>query len=193
MKNLMFIAFLVPFWCFGQVEILSNTIDDFTKTQMISTKGWKKDVPVKSEFINSDKNSNVSFFITYNKKKEGNEVYYFKIYFMNNKFDFGCMSENSGKILFLFNDDTTIEGTNRADTNCKESIYNASFLLCPKDKLTGGLFYGIQEESIAKLSLVGVKKIRVTFSKGYIDYDIKEEKQFIFAQHLKAIKEELNK
>ena len=138
-------------------QIVENQIDKFTKNKVIqvnasSSKNWStSDAVTKGMF----KNVFVSF-------RKVNQTNYLQLGVSANGYIL-CFSEDKEAIL-LFSDDSTLKLKN-LDTNCDHNLVAGKFIL--------------SDENLELLKTKELQGIRIYFSEGYSDYEIRKNKKAV--------------
>lgn len=182
MKKILFL-FLFPFLGFSQT-IISNKVDEFTKTKFIETNIKKGKRVNESDNIIQDKGS-IYFQLIYSESKE-KSIYTFNTLLLL-KDELGCFVEGNSRLLFLLENDKTIECTQISTTDCK-SAQAVNFILTTD--LTN---FSEQDKNFEELCMNKIKKIRLYGNKHYQDYQIKEEAKEYIQNHFLLLKSEINK
>lgn len=170
-------------------SILSDKVDEFSKKRNIQTKPYEGKVWKKSDFIDHKNQVLVSMIFS-----TGDDVDLWIMSFsMLTTADFGCLSEYNGKVIFLFDNDSTMEAYQVSNTDCSNSDgYSASYAMVSREELkNGATLPTLLTENLEKLRRNAIKKIRVYGSKGYIDFTIKPEKRGVLTTHINLIKGKL--
>jgi len=171
------ILFLVSFICSAQC-VVTNETDEFTgihkiKVNCTKTKIWRDSDRINKEFLNA-----VFLTAQYFKHTDGTEEFFFTLNPQNLSIG-TCFIQNSSKVIWLFDDKSTLESTHYHDTTCDIN------------SLTG--YYKIIITDLEKLTLSKVSKLRIYTSKGYSDYEIDNDKKEIIQKTFAALKSNLPK
>lgn len=182
MKKILVLIFF-PFLGYSQ-SIISNTVDEFTKTKFIETNIKKGKRINESDNIIQDKGS-IYFQLIYSESKD-KSIYSFNTLLLL-KDDLGCFVEGNSRLIFLLENDKPIECLQISKTECN-STQSANFVLT-----TDINNFSDQEKNFEELCLNKIKKIRLYGNKHFQDYLIKEEAKEYIQNHFTLLKSEINK
>jgi hypothetical protein len=169
-------------------EIDKYETDEFTGAKIITTKSFSGKSVKKTDFIDSD--LDILLSISYRKAKDADEIYLISLNILTNK-KFGCLSEHKGKMMILFEDDSTMTLKQISKTNCNSSQLSANYLPLSDDQSKETIWRDILLENVTKLSKSRLKKIRIYGTEGYYDYTIKEDKRDIIIHHFNSLQTKL--
>jgi predicted metallo-beta-lactamase superfamily hydrolase len=168
--------------------IRSDKVDDFSKKRTISTNAYEGRKWRKADFID-DKNQMLAS-MSYTTGREF-DLYFLELMLLTTS-DFGCLSNNGGKVLILFENDSTMELYQSSDTDCDNNSPSAVYAMLSRDDLEKVADPPtLLDETLKKLQSNLVKKIRVYGTKGFRDFTIKPEKKSVFTTHINLIKNSL--
>lgn len=169
-------------------QIDKDEKDDFTGTRRITTKPFAGSTWKKTDFI--DNKFNVLFNAGYSKGKDNEGVYLLSLNIITTV-KFGCLSEYKGKIMLLFENDSTMTLKQLSKTDCSSSVLAANYIPLDEEQAKDPLWKDLLESNVKILAENKVKKLRVYGSEGYYDFEIKDDKRDIIIQHLKSIQTKL--
>lgn len=161
MKKIIFLLFIN--FGFSQ-HIVKNEIDEFTKNNVIQVNCSKK-----TKWATSD---NVTkgifkylFFSLNNYKNDTTSVNTFNIDISTGSLL--CFSKSNGIIIFLFDDESTLElnQTSKLDCETRQVVK-----------------YSINNNDLIILKTKRLSKIRIYTTDGYLNFEIKENKQQIIKE-----------
>ncbi len=168
-------------------SIESDNIDEFNKSRVIKTKAYEGNLWKKKDFIDDKNEFLVSMM--FSKSKDGTEIYAVKLEVLTAR-DFGCFSEHAGKVMILFENDSTMELAQFSETDCG-APFTALYVPAARENLNSPLIQDIVKENFNKLASTNIKKIRVYATKGFVDITLKPEKTNIIAVHAGLIRDKL--
>lgn len=156
-----YILFFFPLFCFSQ-HLVKNDIDEFTGDRRVQVNCYEGDRWATSDRITKGFGNYVYLTGQYIKDKEGNELYFLTLN-IHNLPQGSCLSQYDGKIIWLFNDKSTLELPQISETDCEYTSINGKY------KLT--------LEQVETLKTKQSDKLRVYTTKGYLDFELKDDKK----------------
>lgn len=168
----------------GQV-ILVNKVDDFTGDWHVFTSPKEGRSIRSTDYVDIDKE--MMFSMAYIKPKTGILTYGIGLILRGR--DIGCLVKGTGKIILLFDNDSTVELMQASDTECGGAYnsYSSIFIFASKSDLDGNSNEYTVEDNYRTASKNMIKKIRVEASKGYSDYTLLPEKRSVMIKHSNLI------
>lgn len=165
------LLFVSVFTTYGQ-KVVINEIDKFTKNKIIQVNAMKY-----KNWETSDAISKGMLKHVYLSFKAINEYNYLQFGVSANGYT-RCLSQGDLAIL-LFSDDSTLELKNTKETNCDHT------------SVTG--MYPITSEELEILNKKELKEFRIYFSDGYIDYEVRKNKEQIIKETINLFLETIKK
>lgn len=156
-----YLLLFFPLFCFSQ-HLVKNDIDEFTGDHHIQVNCYEGERWVQGDRINKGFGKYIFLTGQYIKDKEGQELYFLTLNIQSLP-QGSCLSQYDGKIIWLFSDKTTLELPQISETDCEYTSINGKYKLTP--------------EQLEILKTKQPDKLRVYTTKGYMDYELKEDKK----------------
>lgn len=171
-------------------SIKADQIDDFTKKRSIVTNAYEGKFWKKADFIDDKNYLLVSMAYT---NETDADLYMMNFSILTTGIGLGCLSEYEGKIMFLFENDSTMECYQVSETECSSTTFNPAYAMFARSERNDPTFLEIMAANVERLKTNPIKKIRIYGTKGYYDFTLKPEKRQIIASHINLIQDKIRK
>ena len=178
----------------GLPRIAKDDVDEFTKDRIIITSPYWDGVSSQEFDIISTEDA-IWFSMSYLENENGG-IPAFNLTIKSDK-RFGCFSQYDGKMVLLLEDSSTINMIQSSKTDCGSQVYNSSIYSVQyafdgyKDLSTQD-YRSKMSNYISTIFRIKVKKIRIYGSEGYMDYQLKPDKMYVFRSHIESIENALD-
>lgn len=173
MKKIILVAFLIiSFKNYSQV-VLSEEVDEFTKSKNISIGAQLKDKLNLKDNVSSKEDVSLFFNISYIKEKTGAESQALLLTFFFPKST--CLVQENSKLMILLENEEIIETISLGKTDCNKTLT--------------GLF---MIKDLTPFLNNNIKKIRIYSSEGIYDITILEDKKKIIKDSFILLDKKIN-